>query len=128
MTATSTVTALARMTLWERTVGHGASITASDVSCSVSHTLDVVSLAKPPSHSKQYPAIIHVLIVVITVSQKRDFPQNMESVLGLSTTETGVQRKAAVLRVVMQQILSALQSCHDTGACCQPSVVTHHRL
>ncbi len=48
--------------------------------------------------------------------QKRDFPQNMEAVLGLRAEETGVQRKAAVLRAVMQQILAALQSCHDTGA------------
>ena len=50
-------------------------------------------------------------------AQKRDFPQNMEAVLGLRAEGTGVQRKAAVLRVVMQQILAALQSCHDTGAC-----------
>ena len=40
----------------------------------------------------------------------------MEAVLGLRAEGTGVQRKAAVLRVVMQQILAALQSCHDTGA------------
>ena len=49
--------------------------------------------------------------------QKRDFPQNLEGLLGVRTDERqGVERKAAVLRLVMQQVLAALRSCHDTGA------------
>ena len=49
--------------------------------------------------------------------QKRDFPQNLERQLGVRPDGSkGVQRKAVVLRLVMQQILAALRSCHDTGA------------
>jgi hypothetical protein len=63
-----------------------------------------------------------MLTISRLIVQKRDFPQNLEGMLGVRTDDRqGVQRKAAVLRLIMQQILAALRSCHDTGATSAPS-------
>lgn len=52
------------------------------------------------------------------LAQKKDFPTNLEPLLFGRTLNIpdGAERKAAVLKLVMQQLLECLQAVHAAGA------------